>query len=796
MPVSSMERTPIYPSTFEAKIGFDHIRSAIGSRCVTRLAAEMLAQMSFCSSYDALCEQLEQTAEMQAICTYDDSFPQSGYVDVLHFVGKISIAGAYLDEQELMLMLQLANTVSGIVRFFKKSCSGAARSHDRQALGEANQESGESSIYPRLHALVQPVQTLEQLSAGIDKIIDKLGRVKDSASPELQQLRRQQLDTQQLVSRRMMAILRQAQANGYVDEGVEPSLRDGRAVIPVSASCKRKVAGIVLDESATGKTSFIEPAEVVELNNRLRELGFAEKREVIKILTAFTASLAPHLPQIAQAAELLGCIDFIRAKALYANSIHAVKPTLFDEQIVDWHSARHPLLEAALRKEGKPIVPLTLRLTTAQRILLISGPNAGGKSVCIKTVGLLQYMLQCGLPIPVAENSEAGIFEAIFIDIGDEQSLENDLSTYSSHLKNMKHFLRYASSKTLILIDEFGTGTEPQLGGAIAEGVLASLVASGTFGIITTHYANLKHFASKTAGLFNGAMLFDLQKIEPLFKLECGTPGSSFAFEIAHKIGLPEETLSYARSLLGEHQAGFDKSLRSIARDRRYWEEKREQVRRQNKKVEELAAQYEAELERLQGERQRHFQEAKEAAKKLLAEANRQIENTIRGIKEAQAEKQRTTELRSDLTTFAQQLEGENVSELKPRIAKTHSPAHPAQGEAQQGVAKKIELGDCVRIASQNVVGEVVQLNSNGMAVLAMGSVYTTVAVDKLEPTNRRRAPKSTVNMGSSLSVKRLNFKPSVDVRGMRADEALNEVEELVDQACMFGVSELRILHG
>jgi DNA mismatch repair protein MutS2 len=501
----------------------------------------------------------------------------------------------------------------------------------------------------------------------------------------------------------------------------------------------------------------------------------------------------------------------------FANSIGAVKPALVDGQTIGWRGARHPLLEAALKKEGKAIVPLDLHLTPDKHILLISGPNAGGKSVCIKTAGLLQHMLQCGFPIPVAENSTAGIFSAIFIDIGDEQSLENDLSTYSSHLQSMKYFLRHANARTLALIDELGTGTEPQLGGAIAEATLGALVESKTFGVITTHYTNLKYFASNTQGIQNGAMLFDVQKIEPLFRLEYGTPGSSFAFEIAKKIGLPDEVIDRARALLGDKHADFDRSLRSIARDRRYWEEKRARVKQADKRLEELTTRYEHELAQLQGERKRIIQEAKEEAKKLLGEANRKIENTIRSIKEAQADREKTREARTQLENFAQSVATPATNEDSAAVSRKMAQLKQQQQRRSEKRAQRgdheatpsadapnpseggLFVGSAARISGQNVVGEIVKINDNGSVVLAAGSIYTTVAADKLEPVSRTAAcsiARSSGVGGSSLSVARLNFKPSIDVRGMRVDEALAEVEELIDKAMMFDVGEVRILHG
>lgn len=780
----------------------------------------MLAEAAFCTRFEEVRELLEQTAEMQEICAVDNAFPQSGYVDVLHFLGKAGVEGAYLDEPELLTLAQLVDTASSIAAFFARNADAPTTTTTTAAAAAtaaAALVARKADRYPRLAEMAQALQALSPVSRGIANLVDKLGRVKDSASPELALLRRQMVEVQQQVGRRMQAILRKAQADGYVDEDAEVSIRDGRAVIPVSASCKRKVAGMVLDESATGKTSFIEPAEVVELNNRLRELGFAEKREVLKILIRFTAFLRPFLPPLEQAAELVASIDFIRAKALFANSIGGLMPALIDRQAMAWRAARHPLLEAALKKDGKHIVPLNLHLTPEKHILLISGPNAGGKSVCIKTAGLLQYMLQCGFPIPVGEDSQAGIFDAIFIDIGDEQSLENDLSTYSSHLQSMKYFLRHANAKTLALIDELGTGTEPQLGGAIAEATLGALAESKAFAIVTTHYANLKYFAGSTPGIQNGAMLFDVQKIEPVFRLEYGTPGSSFAFEIARKIGLPDEVISKARALLGDKHADFDKSLRSIARDRRYWEEKRARVKMADKRLEELTVRYERELAQLRDERKRIIQEAKEEAKKLLGEANRTIENTIRSIKEAQADREKTRLARASLQAFAQNVatpaeddgdaaitrKMERVGEQQRRrgeVKARRGEHDPAQGtDAPSASENRLFVGGAARIVGQSVAGEIVKVNDNGSVVLAMGNIYTTVAADKLEPVSRNLLRSMAKNSGtgsSTLSVERLNFKPAVDLRGLRVEDALREVEELIDRAMMFGVGEVRILHG
>jgi DNA mismatch repair protein MutS2 len=633
-----------YPANIETKLGFDKIREQTLQHCATQYARDLLARTSFCTSFDGVRKAISQTAEMHAICQYEPNFPDTGFVDVLHFVGKIRVAGGYLIEEEMTFLQQMLATVHRILSFFENAKNSGKQDARR---------------FPELTALALSVEKLPSIAERIAQLIDNSGKMRDNASPTLSQLRGQMQEARHQVSYRIQRALKAAQAAGYTEDSAQVSVRDGRAVIPINTANKRKIAGIVLDESATGKTAFVEPAEVVELNNRLKELGFAERREIVKILQDFADFARPFLPQIEHSAEFLGQIDLLRAKSRIAIQMNAALPVLVREPLIDWYNARHPLLEAALKKDGKTIVPLSLRLTSQQHLLLVSGPNAGGKSVVLKTVGLLQYMAQCGFLVPMGERSEVGIFERIFVDIGDEQSLENDLSTYSSHLINMKYFLRNAHDKTLILIDEFGTGTEPQLGGAIAQAVLQQLVRQKTFGICTTHYANLKQYATDTQGVQSGAMLFDVQKIEPLFQLKVGAAGSSFAFEIAQKIGLPNDVLTTAKSLLGEHHVNFDKTLRNIARDKKYWEEKRERIKNVDKNLEEQLAKYNTALDSLQAERKKILREAKQQAQQLVSEANRQIESTIRGIKEAQAEREQTKQLRAKLQHFAQTLQPE-----------------------------------------------------------------------------------------------------------------------------------------
>ncbi|MDR0660937.1 MAG: Smr/MutS family protein [Prevotellaceae bacterium] len=788
----------IYPDSFEQKVGFDKIRRMVEEKCITKLAKEKLADTSFSSSFDVVSLRLELTDEMRTVLMMEDSFPDNTYVDVVDFLKKIRVEGTFLDGMELLALSKALTAARELSNFFNKR---------------------EDEKYPSLRQLSSTVAVLPAVIAKLDAVVNKFGKVKDNASPELAQVRRTISDKQRQITKRMHAILRSAQQDGIADEDAGISIRDGRMVIPVNAYSKRKLKGFVHDESATGKTVYIEPIEVVDLNNEIKELEYAERREVVKVLVAAADFLRPYLDEMLATGDYIGEIDFIRAKALFSMGLEAVKPILYDEQSIRLINARHPLLMQSLKKEGKEVVPLALELTKQKHILLISGPNAGGKSVCLKTVGLLQYMLQCGLLIPASENSEVGLFNDIFIDIGDEQSIENDLSTYSSHLLNMKNFVRYATDKSLVLIDEFGTGTEPSIGGAIAEAVLAKLTERNTFGVITTHYTNLKYYAASAPGIINGAMLFDTQRIQPLFKLEIGVPGSSFAFEIARKIGLPEEILFYASEKMGDKQVNIEKNLRNIARDRRYWEEKRQRIRLTDKRLEEVTAKYEAELKELKEQRKSIINKAKEEAARLLADTNRQIENTIREIRETQAEKERTKESRAKLERLKESLQAEvddtnnekierKIQQLRDRQEKREQrkaqTKNNQQNEEQDTeIPAILEPGVKVRIKGQDSAGELIKLNGNN-AIVAIGSILTNIKADRLEvisnnefrqTTRNTPAPSHNVN-GFNLSQRKSNFKSTIDVRGMRVEEVLPTITEFIDEALMVGTSEVRILHG
>ncbi|MFR9166674.1 MAG: endonuclease MutS2 [Dysgonomonas sp.] len=777
----------IYPDNFEIKIGFDKIRQLLTEKCLSPLGKEYVDNITFSSDYGIIQENLSQTEEFVRILQEEDNFPTSHYFDVRPSLKNIHIEGTWLDENALFDLRRSLQTISEIISFL-------------------NKEDEENTPYPHLKKLAGDVLTFPQLIQKIDSILDKYGRVKDNASTELSRIRRELIQTTSSISKTLNAILRSAQTDGLVDKDTAPTMRDGRLVIPVAPAFKRKLKGIVHDESASGKTVFIEPAEVVEANNRIRELENEEKREIVKILTAFTDFLRPLVTDILQSYEFLGLIDFIRAKARFSQDIEAIKPTLEDKQQAIWERAKHPLLYLSHKKQHKEIVPLEIFLDDQNRILIISGPNAGGKSVCLKTVGLLQYMVQCGLLIPVYETSKVGIFKDIFIDIGDEQSIENDLSTYSSHLTNMKFFVRNCNPKSLLLIDEFGGGTEPQIGGAIAESLLKRFNENKTYGIITTHYQNLKHFANEHEGVVNGAMLYDRHLMQPLFKLSIGNPGSSFAIEIARKIGLPEEVIADASEIVGSDYINMDKYLQDIVRDKRYWETKRQNIRLKEKRLEEITQNYETDLVSIEKQRKEIIRQAKEEAEKLLSETNARIENTIRSIREAQADKEKTKQARQQLAEFKISLESQDnaddkisrkLQKLKERDEKK---SKKNKASKEEKLSDAISIGDSVRIKGQTSVGEVLDIQGKN-ATVAFGMLKTSTKTDALEKVSKNQIKRETQKSSNTItrdmiSEKRLHFKQDIDVRGMRGEEALQAVMYFIDDAIQVGMPRVRILHG
>lgn len=780
-----------YPLNFEQKTGFDKIRLLLSDKCLSPLGTERVSEMDFSTDYTTITDRLEQVAEFVRIQQGEEDFPANYFFDVRYSLKRIRPEGTWLDERELFDLKRSLQTIYDIVRFFRPS------------------EEDEEVKYPALTALAGDILVFPQLIGKIDTILDKFGKVKDNASPELQTIRREMTITMSNISRSLQSILRNAQSEGVVDKDVTPTMRDGRLMIPVAPAFKRKIKGIVHDESASGKTVFIEPEVVVEANNRIRELEGEEKREIIRILTGFTDVIRPLTTDILQSYEFLADIDFIRAKALFALEIGGIRPVVENKQQVDWARAVHPLLYLSLKKQHKEVVPLDITLTDEKRLLIISGPNAGGKSVCLKTVGLLQYMLQCGLLVPMHESSRVGIFENLFIDIGDEQSIENDLSTYSSHLTHMKFFVKNCNERTMLLIDEFGSGTEPQIGGAIAEALLSRFNQRKSFGVITTHYQNLKHFAEDTPGVVNGAMLYDRHLMQPLFKLAIGNPGSSFAIEIARKIGLPEDVIADASAKVGQDYINMDKYLQDIVRDKRYWEGKRQNIRQREKRLEEVIAKYEKDLDEVSRQRKEIVREAKAEASRILSDANAKIENTIREIKEAQAEKERTKQARQGLQEFKSQVDGakeedERIARKMEKLKERNERKKQKQKAAAQPQFNRevIEVGDSVRLKGQTTAGTVLEIQDKE-AVIAFGMIKSTVKLERLEKVSKgqikKEIQKSTFiseQTSDQMHEKRLHFKQEIDVRGMRGEEALQTVTYFIDDAIQVGAQQVRILHG
>ena len=755
----------LYPVNFEHKIGFDSVRSLIDEKCAGSWGVEEAEKISFSNDFDTIVASLTLINEMMSLITDSNALPVPVVIDLRHQFADTKAEGTFLETKDLIALKKNISTLRELVKFISDA---------------------DPNRFPSLINFVKDTFTFANIENRIDSIINRFGDVKDNASPNLAQIRRDIIISQNSVSKIMRSVLNKAAEDGLIDKDVTPSLREGRLVIPVSSMNKRRIPGIVHDESATGKTVFIEPTAVVEVNNRIRELENEERREIIRILTEFTNFVRPYYDDILNSCLLVAKIDAIRAKALFSIDIKAIKPYLYSDCRIDWYEARHPLLEKSLTRQGKKIQPLNIRLNKKQRILLISGPNAGGKSVCLKTAGLLQYMLQCGLPIPIHERSNAGIFQSIFIDIGDEQSIENDLSTYSSHLINMKNCIKYSNGKSLLLIDEFGTGTEPQLGGAIAEAVLNRLNTNHVYGIITTHYTNLKHYAAQTEGIVNAAMLYDRNKMQPLFMLSIGTAGSSFAIEIARKIGLPDDVINAASKIVGEEQIDFDKHLQDVARDKRYWEQKRAKIKEEEKKLQSLTEHYDALVQDIKKKEKEIIRNAKEEASQIIKNSNAKIENTIRAIKESAADKNITQSERRELENFKKSLD--------KQLEKQSSVKQP----------QDFHKGERVRIKGQNIAGTIDAVNGK-TAIVFFGQIKSTVDVSKLEhltASQLKEMEKYSANSvaaskkGFDMRERQLNFSQDIDVRGMRVDEALQAVIYFLDDAQMFNVSRVRILHG
>ena len=792
----------------EQKIGFDKVREKIAAKCATQYALRKVEAEQISRDPGEIMFRLRLTDEMRLICLFEDSFPAGGYLDTKAFLLPLQAENTTIDLPSLRALRTSLDTLRRILAFFR-DCK--------------------DDLYPTLRQISASVTYEPEIGRRIETILDRAGEVRDTASQALGEIRRTLRSKEGQVSRRINAILGAAKGEGLVDTDAEVVVRDGRVLIPVPAGAKKKLPGIVYDESASGKTAFVEPLEIIELGNQIRELQFDEQREIARILFEFTEFLRPYLGGLIAASEYIGEIDFIRSKALVALDMIAGMPILSEEGELNLRRARHPLLEASLRREKKEIVPLTLSLTRDKHILLISGPNAGGKSLCLKTVGLLQYMFQWGMLIPTSEVSEMMIFDSIFIDIGDDQSLENDLSTYSSHLKNMREILTHATASSLVLIDEFGSGTEPAAGGAIAEAVLARLDEMGVYGVITTHYTNLKLYADKSSGVVNGAMLFDGAAIKPLFQLQQGMPGNSFAFELARKMGLPGEVVKDAEERAGSEFVNIERNLRQIARSRRALDEKLARIKTTDKTLESLTDKYEKELSEVKALKKSILDEAKKEAQEILAEANKQVERTIREIREAQAEREKTRTARENLAKFKEEIQAEHPSQNdaaierkmqqivarkeRERQRKVKRGEIPGQaGNDGKAATRKdkaamddtpLQVGDKVRLKDNDMVGEVTQIAAKYISV-SVGSIISKIAPGKVEKiSNQQYKEKSRSTFrpvihydSESISRRKLEFRPTIDIRGERLNDALEIVMHFIDDATMVGVGQVKILHG
>ena len=778
-------------ATLEAKLGFDKIRKTISDRCMTDYAAEKVAGEEFSADASVIGRRLKLTDEMRLVMMFEENFPSTGYIDAIPFLSALEKPGSCIDVLSLGKLKTATDTIRRILHFF----------------GSIKDE-----VYPELKRMASPVRSFPEVQRRIEGILDKYGDIKDSASDRLQEIRSAIRSKEAAISKRAGAILKQAQEAGITDADASVNIRDGKFLIPVSSSSKRKLPGFVYDESASGKTTFIEPAEIIELENDISALHFEEAREIQKILYEFTEFLRPYIPELMKGAAFLGETDFLMAKAQTALDFIAGMPVISTDGSLSLRKARHPLLEKALKAEGRNMVPLTITLTPTKRMLLISGPNAGGKSVCLKTTGLLQYMFQWGMLIPTSETSELPIFDRISVSIGDNQNLENDLSTYSSFLADMRDMLATADDRTLVLIDEFGSGTEPAAGGAIAEAILSELDKRGVYGVITTHYTNLKLYASSQgAHVTNGAMLYDSSKIEPMFKLEIGLPGNSFAFELARKMKLPEPIVKDAESRAGDEFVGMERNLRRIARNRRALDEKLQKVKHSDRELTELTEKYGKELEDIRRQRETILAEARREAEEIVRQAGRQVEKTIREIREAQAEKEQTKAARQELQGFLGGLEQKKAKEQKSReeyldrkldqLQKRRKKKETAPVKEQK--QEPLKVGEKARIKDNGLVGEVAKI-SNRSVTLIIGNVTSTMSPDKVErissnefrEASRKAFAAPMQKVDSSITERKLNFSPELDIRGERLADALNTVMHYIDDAIMLNVGSVRIIHG
>ncbi len=806
----------VYPQNIEDKLGFGKVRDMVRGATLCPLGARRVDDMQFLTDRRALQHELSLLDEMKRLIEQAaQPLPTDCFFDLTPALKRVRVAGTFMETDELYDLMRSLRTIEALVRYLNPKPGEEVRTADASQGGVAAQDF--VARFPLLHSMAQGVVTFPDIVRKIDQTLTPTGEIRDNASPQLAEIRREMQRNLSSIGRLLNGILRNAQAEGYVDKDTTPTMRDGRLVIPIPPSSKRRLRGIVHDESATGKTLYVEPAEVVEANNRIRELEGEERQEIIRILSSIANLIRPDIDNLLESYDFLGEIDFLRAKVRFAHEIDGIVPRLSEQNITDWVQARHPLLYLRYKQLDRTVVPLDILLDhKKQRIVLISGPNAGGKSVCLETLGLVQYMLQHGLPVPMKDNSEVAVFDHIFIDIGDEQSIDNDLSTYSSHLQNMKFMLRNAhgyrrahgeftgSGGTLVLVDEFGSGTEPQIGGAIAQAILSKLNEQQVNGVITTHFTNLKLFADETPGIVNGAMLYDRGEMRPLFRLEVGRPGSSFALEIAHKIGLPRDVIDNAKEIVGSDYVNMDKYLQDISRDKRYWEQKRQKVHQQEKELEQKSQEYDEKTRELKTKRQEVMQQARDEANQLMQQANARIEKTIRDIKQAQAEKEATRKIREEHERFKQK----RLQEPKPVVPPSVVEQQGDPNAVAVSASDTLQPGDYVRLKGQQTVGEVLSVNGRQVQV-AFGMIKSMVDFARLEKVSRNQLKKEqnyTNGMGALLkdsetpvevmSSRRSSFKQQLDVRGMRADEALQAVMYYMDDAILLSVSQVRILHG
>lgn len=786
----------------ESKLGFDRVRTFVADRCSTEYAVARVTEETFSNDPKIIGERLALTDEMRLIVMFEENFPTNGYIDCLDFLKPLENTGYTIDILSLGKLRTMVETVRKLTNFFMSIKDG---------------------VYPSLKRMSAPVLSFPEVQRRIDLILDKFGDVKDTASDKLLEIRRAIKTKEGAISKRANAILKQAQADGLVDEDAGLSVRDGKLLIPVNSSSKKKIQGFVYDTSATGKTAFVEPAEIIELENEIITLRADEAQEIQRILASFSDFVRPYVPDLINSAEYIGEIDFLMAKAQVALDFKAGAPIISDNGEMNLRKARHPLLERALRKEKKEIVPVSIRLTPAKHILLISGPNAGGKSVCLKTTGLLQYMFQWGMLVPTSETSELPVFDRIMVSIGDDQNIENDLSTYSSFLDDMKTMLAKADDKTLILIDEFGSGTEPAAGGAIAEAILSEMDKRGVYGVITTHYTNLKLYASGSdTGVINGAMQFDAAKIQPLFKLDIGMPGNSFAFELARKMGLPESIVKDAEARAGEEFVGMERNLRKIVRNRRALDEKLQRIKNTDKTLENITERYQKELEGLKQTKKEILDQAKKEAQEIVQGANKTVENTIRTIKESQADKEKTSDARKALQNFMSSLQTKKENEqknhddyiekklkqLEDRKMRRDARKGKTQGDSQSQTSEQfrggvLKVGEKVRVKDNGMAGEVIRV-SNKAVTVAIGNITSKMPLDRVERISsneykasvRENIKPRAAQDDSGLRERRLAFSPELDVRGERVSDALDIVVHYIDDAIMLNIGSVRIIHG